>query len=537
MYGSCRAGVCVAIFVFLSAGWPVAALAQPTVTLTVGDNSAAEAGQATGSFTVTRNSDTAASLSVWVTVTGSAGISVDYSVPGVDFRAGPNVYSITIESGQLSKTVTLTPIRDNLIEGTETFIVTMQAPGDVGNDYIIGNPSSGQINITDDVAAVTLTIDDNSAAEASQATGSFTVTRNGSGNTAASLSVWVTVTGSGGISVDYSAPGVDFRAVPNFYSITIGGGQLSKTVTLTPIRDNLIEGTENFIVTMQAPGDVEHGYTIGNPSSGQIDITDDVAAVTLTIDDNSAAEAAQATGSFTVTRNGSGNTAASLSVWVTVTGSAGISVDYSVPGVGFRAGPNFYSITIEGGQLSKTVTLTPIRDNLIEGTETFIVTMQAPGDVDSDYTIGNPSSGQINITDDVAAVTLTIDDNSAAEAAQATGSFTVTRNGSGNTAASLSVWVTVTGSGGIGVDYSVPGVDFRAGPNLHSITIGGGQLSKTVTLTPVFDETIEGDETFIVNLVSPGDAGHDYTIGMPAEGQITILDFIQLIFKDSFEGP
>jgi hypothetical protein len=83
----------------------------------------------------------------------------------------------------------------------------------------------------------------------------------------------------------------------------------------------------------------------------------------------------------------------------------------------------------------------------------------------------------------------------------------------------------------------VPGMSFRSSPNVYSITIDGGELSKTITLTPVFDETIEGDETFIVNLESPGDTDNDYTIGMPSEGQITILDFIQLIFKDSFESP
>jgi hypothetical protein len=51
-----------------------------------------------------------------------------------------------------------------------------------------------------------------------------------------------------------------------------------------------------------------------------------------------------------------------------------------------------------------------------------------------------------------------------------------------------------------------------------------------VVLTPVFDQVIEGDETFAVDLTAPGDAGHGYTIGTPSGGEITILDFVQVIF-------
>jgi hypothetical protein len=87
----------------------------------------------------------------------------------------------------------------------------------------------------------------------------------------------------------------------------------------------------------------------------------------------------------------------------------------------------------------------------------------------------------------------------------------------------------------VGPDYAAPGLSGRGGSD-YSVNIPGGQLSRTITLTPVFDEIIEGDETFEVALRGPGDVGHDYTVGMPASGQITIHDFVQLIFKDSFEA-
>ena len=257
--------------------------------------------------------------------------------------------------------------------------------------------------------------------------------------------------------------------------------------------------------------------------------------VTLTVNDDSAAEAGQDPGSFTVTRTNDGNTGASLSVWVTLSGTATVSNDYTFNNLGFRAVPNHYSVTINAGDLSKTVTVTPERDNQAEGVEIFVVALEAPGDPGNDYTIGNPSGGQITISDDVAEVTLTMNDTDAAEAGQDPGSFTVTRSSNGNTGASLNVWLTLTGSATVSNDYTFDNLGFRAVPNIYSVTINGGAMSKTVTVTPVFDQTIEGDETFIVTIRQPGDAGNDYTIGSPSMGTITIRDFVQTIFKDSFE--
>jgi hypothetical protein len=255
--------------------------------------------------------------------------------------------------------------------------------------------------------------------------------------------------------------------------------------------------------------------------------------VALTVGDASAAEAGPQTGSFTVTRSADGNTAAPLSVWVTVSGSATDNQDYTAAPWSVR-GSDDYSINIPGGQLAQLVTLTPLKDNLVEGTQTFGVMLRGPGDVGHDYTIGAETAGEIAITDDVAVVTLAVNDDQAAEAGPQTGSFTVTRSANGNTATPLEVWVTVSGSATHNSDYTVSPWSLRGGGDF-SINIPGGQLAQVVTLTPVFDQLIEGDETFAVQLRPPGDVNNDYTIGAQANGQITIRDFVQLIFKDSFE--
>ena len=220
-------------------------------------------------------------------------------------------------------------------------------------------------------------------------------------------------------------------------------------------------------------------------------------------------------------------------MWVTIGGTADRGTDYSLTNAVFAGGTD-YQVAIQAGQLSTTVTLTPLRDNLEEGTENFTVELRSPGTAGSDYIIGTPNSAELSIADDVTEVTLILDDGSADEAGQDPGSFTVTRSDSGNTAAPLFVWVTIGGTADRGTDYSLTNAVFAGGTD-YQVAIQAGQLSTTVTLTPVVDQTLEGDETAIFTLRSPGTNGSDYTAGDPSDVLIVIKDRTDSIFKDGFE--
>jgi hypothetical protein len=98
---------------------PLTALGQPTVTLQTTDGDAAEAGQDPGSFTVERTSDVNfdQQLHVLVARTGSATQNGDYTITPFSLNTHPNIYQVTIPASQARTVVTLTPVRDNLIEG------------------------------------------------------------------------------------------------------------------------------------------------------------------------------------------------------------------------------------------------------------------------------------------------------------------------------------------------------------------------------------------------------------------------------------
>lgn len=130
----------------------------PEVTVTASDANAAEASLDPGEFTITRTGDTAQSLTVNYTITGTAADGTDYqSLTG----------SLMILAGSAIGTVEVTPIDDIDIEGNETVVLTLASNA----AYTIGVSSSGTVTIADDDGSGS-TIDRSVTSSTSQGTSS-----------------------------------------------------------------------------------------------------------------------------------------------------------------------------------------------------------------------------------------------------------------------------------------------------------------------------------------------------------------------------
>ena len=81
--------------------------ANPEITITATDANASEAGPDTGTYTFSRTGDSSAALTVNFNVTGTATSGTDYTMLGA---------SVTFAANQSTKTLTLTPIDDQLEE-------------------------------------------------------------------------------------------------------------------------------------------------------------------------------------------------------------------------------------------------------------------------------------------------------------------------------------------------------------------------------------------------------------------------------------
>jgi len=464
--------------------------ALPTVTVTASDASASETGPNNGAFTFTRTGSTSSALTVRYALSGSASNGTDYTtLTGV----------MTIPAGAASATVTLVPAADSSTEGTETAIATISSDA----AYTTGSPNSASISIADasspppTLPTVTVSATDAGAGETGPNNGTFTITRTGA--TASSLVVNYGMSGT-------ASNGSDYASLSG--SATIPAGSSTATVTVTPNADAQVEGTESAILTLSANA----SYQIGSPSSASVSITDaaqsNLPVVTVAIADGSAAEKNADPAKFQLNRTGS--TAASLTVYYALTGTA-------INGTDYKTLKN--NVTFPAGSASVNVKITPLKDSLAEGAETVILTLSAG----TGYQAGAVASGGISIADasggtSGSTVSISATDAAASESGD-TGTFRFTRTGS--TASSMVVSYSISGT-------ATPGTDCQwlsgAWQNTSgTVTIPAGSASTTISVVPIADSVSDPNEKVTVTVSS----NSGYTVGSPAYATVTISETAQ----------
>ena len=117
----------------------IGAPATPVVNITATDANATETGNDTGTFRISRTGSTVGPLTVSYTIATGAGqaTSADYT-PTLTGAA-------TIPSGQSFVDITITPVNDNLVEGSETVTLTLSDSG----SYDVGANETATVTIAD----------------------------------------------------------------------------------------------------------------------------------------------------------------------------------------------------------------------------------------------------------------------------------------------------------------------------------------------------------------------------------------------------
>jgi len=191
---------------------------------------------------------TAEPLTVSYSVTGTATAGADYVT-----LAG----SVTIPAGSIEARVTLTPLNDPDLEGLETVILTLEP----GAGYTPGASSRATVTIVDDERPVVTVTTTHGAAEIGPDAGTFSVAR--TGPTTFPLTVFYTMAGSAGNGIDYGMVST---------TLTIPAGSATATLTITPVPDTEVEGTEFVDLVL----DASLGYVVGNPGIAVMALTDSV---------------------------------------------------------------------------------------------------------------------------------------------------------------------------------------------------------------------------------------------------------------------
>jgi len=445
----------------------------PVIVTIEATTDASEVGPDAGSFTIARTGPTDDALDVDVLVQGSA-------TNGVDYATIPDV--ITIPAGSAAATVTVLPVDDGVVEGTEGVILTLQP----GSGYAVGSPGMAQVVIADSSRpTVTVSATVPEAREAGPVAGAFTFVR--TGPTSSSLQVLFARSGTASDAADYVSIGGATAIV------TIPAGESSIVLPIEPYQDNLVEGPETVVVTLSAAG----AYLVGTPAGAEVTILDDPAIVSITAIDANAAEQGSDPGVVLLSRDG-GDLSAALDVGLQFGGTASTQDFASVPA----------TVAIPAGQAELRITIEPRRDNLVETPEAVVVTL-APR---TTYQIGAPSA-TVTIADDPPVAGVVASDADASESGPDHGAFTFVRTG-GDLAAPLVVFFSRSGTATSGADY------VSIGGSTATVTIPAGDSSVVVTITVIPDAVVEPPETVEVTIVPRV----SYLIGTPGSATVVIQD-------------
>src|SRR6185295_6567464 len=230
------------------------ALAQaepPVVTILATNHHAAEAETDPGTFTVSRSGPTEGSLLVFYELSGTAR-------NGVDYQEIPN--TVTIPAGAASAPISIKPINDTLVEGTETVVATL-VPSPTASPiepYRVGFPGSDIILLADNDSPptneppqVTIVAADAHASEIPTVPpglgmpqaydpGRFVVSR--TGDTSEPLEVQFEIGGTAQNGIDYG---------PLSSSVTIMAGSSSAEILAGVIDDGEVEGAESILLTLR----------------------------------------------------------------------------------------------------------------------------------------------------------------------------------------------------------------------------------------------------------------------------------------------
>ncbi|MDR6785348.1 gliding motility-associated-like protein [Pedobacter africanus] len=452
--------------------------------LSVASNGNAAEPGTNSSFTISLPTGYVSSLPVTVsyTLTGTAAHGADYNAPAT---------TITLPAGQNSIQVPVNVINDDLIEQTETVILTVTGgvASQGGSTVFTLSPnasaSNASLNITDEDNTPgnrTLTVTAQNGAEP-VTNGSFTVSLPSGLLASEDISVTYTVGGT-------ATPGSDYVAIAG--SIIIPAGQNSVQVPVTIVDNGVIEATETVVLTVAGGTSANFSYTQAAISSATANITDDDAAGNSTLvllTKVSDAIEGGTNGQYRISLPPGVTSAEDITISFTNTGTAIRNTDYTLPGV---TGGN---ITIPAGANAVNIDVNAANDGLIEGPEAMILNLTSAISASQLYAIDPAGNGAVvNIVDANAASStpLQVFTNSNAAEPSTNGSFLVKLAGVATSAWPVTVGYRVSGTAVSGIDYQ----------GIGTVTIPANQNSVTVNLNVKDDQIIETAETVVFTLLS-----------------------------------
>ncbi|RPD39634.1 Calx-beta domain-containing protein [Chitinophaga barathri] len=447
-----------------------------------------------GSFTISLPSGvlSAEDITVNYTVSGTAASGADYTA-----LSG----TVTIPAGDNSVTVPVTVVNDDIIEVTETVIATLT--GGSSTNFTFTAAGNATVNITDDESNVpanlALTVTKGSDASEPATNGSFVISLPGTTVSSEDVMVNYTIAGT-------ATSGADYTALSG--TVTIPAGDHSVTIPMTVSNDDIIEATETVILTLN--GGSSTSFTFTGTGNATVNITDEdnvPANLALTVTKGVDASEPATNGSFVISLPGTTVSSEDVTVNYTITGTAAAGADYNA-----LTG----TVIIPAGDNSVTVPVTVSNDDIIETTETVILTLS--GGSSTSFTFTGTGNATVNITDEEnipANLLLNVANNGDGAEPSTNGGFTISLPGALTAATDITVNYTITGTATAVTDYTALS---------GTVTIPAGDNSVSVPVAVNDDQLVEGNETVILTITNGTATGLTFAPGAGSPATVNIAD-------------
>ena len=461
-----------------------------TVNVTVANGANGVEGGTNASFLISLSESASTPIDINYILTGTATSGTDYTAPSG---------SLTIPAGSASSQLSIPITDDNANDAGETIIITIDSIS--SGPAVIASPSTATNTIVDNDQVLVSITAGNNGSETAEDNVTFTISL----DQAAPSPFQVNFSRSG------TATAVDDYDTSPCCLVSFAAGEQTQTIAYTVQDDNIAEGTETLIVTLDnATGPA----TIGSQNTATRLITDNDTAVITVGTSPAAADEASLTGTqFTV--NTSVPASYPITLSYTMSGTATSGSDYTAPSG---------SVTILADNTSEVVDIAVLNDSNAEDNETIIFNLASV--TSGAAVIGSVNSATATLTDnDTVGVSIISTTDTSEDNGSAAGNF---RIGLATTAeADITVSFTLDSSADNGTDYTVSST---------SATIPAGSNNVDVAITAVDDTLVEGVEEVRMTLTSVDSGPGDISGATPQSLSITDNDNASITISALSDG-
>lgn len=508
-----------------------------------GDTTATEGASAGYTISLSAGLGEGEKASIDVSLSNSTTNSSDYTAiltalqtavaahPNVSLSGSTLTYTAPSDGAALSLNFSLPISDDSLIEGNESFSLSLTDPVSTtdANVALHGSQNSVATSIADNDSGEWSVAGSAAVDEGGSAT--YTISLSGSYGAGETASIGIGLTDMTTAGTDHgavlaavqSAIAASSRtdlalvgSVLTFTSSSDGSTMSNLTFSITATQDYIVEANESYTVTLTTPSTTTGiAVTLGTDSVGTV-INDDSDTADVTI---------------AATTNGieTGPTAGQFTVSLSAVSSTDTVLNYTVSGTSNSSDHSLVngSVTIVAGQTSATIAVPVADDSLIEGAETVVVQLTSIAAADPQIHIGSTDTASINIADNDSGEWSI--DGSAAVNEGSVADYTISLSGSFGAGETASITMGLTDHSTSAADHAAVLIavqnaitsnaraDLSLAGNVLTFTSpmdGSAMADLVFSITATQDNIVEANENYDVTLGTPASSsGITLTLG------------------------